>query len=384
MMLKWIRERLGYVLGCCLLLLGCDPLVTQFEPVDDAVFYQAKQLTSSADVPAEIKAMTWNIRFAAGRKIPWFGDSCGDRVILTADEVYAALENLAKRINDVQPDILLLQEVDVQSKRTAYIDQVQWLLDHTSLNYGAYATAWQAQYVPSDGLGRMDMGNAVLSKWKIEDAERIGLPQRGDQDALTRYFYLQRNMIKTKIKVPGLEQFYVVNIHADAFSTDDTKRKHILRFKEELDRLSSTGALFIAGGISAFVNQAAVMRYLGPKANKGVAYGVASVSGTVLAVCSCTVLPLFAGIYRMGAGLGPASAFLYAGPAINILAIILTARILGLEMGIARAVGAIGFAVVIGLLMHLIFRREEQQRGDRVDETSRDEQHNGRGEQEHH
>ncbi|RPH99305.1 MAG: hypothetical protein EHM72_11420 [Calditrichaeota bacterium] len=248
MMLKWIRERLGYVLGCCLLLLGCDPLVTQFEPVDDAVFYQAKQLTSSADVPAEIKAMTWNIRFAAGRKIPWFGDSCGDRVILTADEVYAALENLAKRINDVQPDILLLQEVDVQSKRTAYIDQVQWLLDHTSLNYGAYATAWQAQYVPSDGLGRMDMGNAVLSKWKIEDAERIGLPQRGDQDALTRYFYLQRNMIKTKIKVPGLEQFYVVNIHADAFSTDDTKRKHILRFKEELDRLSSTGALFIAGG----------------------------------------------------------------------------------------------------------------------------------------
>ncbi len=98
---------------------------------------------------------------------------------------------------------------------------------------------------------------------------------------------------------------------------------------------------------------------MGLGANKILAYGVASVSGTVLAVCSCTVLPLFAGIYRMGAGLGPATAFLYAGPAINVLAIILTARVLGLEIGVARAVGAVAFSIVIGLLMHLIYRREE-------------------------
>jgi len=118
-------------------------------------------------------------------------------------------------------------------------------------------------------------------------------------------------------------------------------------------------AFFIAGAIGVFVSQASVMKYLGPKANKALAYGVASVSGTILAVCSCTVLPLFAGIWRMGAGLGPASAFLYSGPAINVLAIILTARVLGLRMGVARAVGAIGFSIVIGLLMHLIFRKEE-------------------------
>jgi len=118
-------------------------------------------------------------------------------------------------------------------------------------------------------------------------------------------------------------------------------------------------AFFIAGAIAVFVSQAAVMRYLGPRANKVLAYGVASVSGTILAVCSCTVLPLFAGIYRMGAGLGPAAAFLYAGPAINVLAIILTARILGVELGVARAVGAILFSVVVGLLMHLFFRNEE-------------------------
>jgi hypothetical protein len=119
-------------------------------------------------------------------------------------------------------------------------------------------------------------------------------------------------------------------------------------------------ALFIAGGIGAFVSQASVMRYLGPKANKALAYGVASVSGTILAVCSCTVLPLFGGIWTRGAGLGPATAFLYSGPAINVLAIVMTARILGLELGTARAIGAVVFSVIVGLAMHFVFRREEQ------------------------
>lgn len=121
-------------------------------------------------------------------------------------------------------------------------------------------------------------------------------------------------------------------------------------------------AFFIAGAIAVFVSQASVMRYLGVGAPKMLAYGVASVSGTLLAVCSCTVLPLFAGIYRMGAGLGPAVAFLYSGPAINIMAISLTGAVLGAELGIARAVGAIIFSVVIGLLMHMFFRTEEQAR----------------------
>ncbi len=118
-------------------------------------------------------------------------------------------------------------------------------------------------------------------------------------------------------------------------------------------------AFFIAGAIGVFLSQAAVMKYLGADAKKVLAYGVASVSGTILAVCSCTILPLFAGIYRMGAGLGPAVAFLYSGPAINVLAIILTARVLGIELGIARAVGAIVFSVVIGLIMHVIYLREK-------------------------
>lgn len=121
-------------------------------------------------------------------------------------------------------------------------------------------------------------------------------------------------------------------------------------------------AFFIAGAIAVFISQDAVMKYLGPTANKFAAYGVASVSGSILAVCSCTVLPLFGGIYRRGAGLGPAIAFLYSGPAINVLAIVLTAKILGVELGVARAVGAVSFALVIGFIMHWIYRREEQAR----------------------
>lgn len=119
-------------------------------------------------------------------------------------------------------------------------------------------------------------------------------------------------------------------------------------------------AFFIAGVIAVFVSQGAVMKYFGAKAKKWVAYTVASVSGTILAVCSCTILPLFSSIHKRGAGLGPAIAFLYSGPAINILAIILTARILGFEMGVARIVGAVVFAIVIGSAMSLIYRKEEK------------------------
>jgi len=119
-------------------------------------------------------------------------------------------------------------------------------------------------------------------------------------------------------------------------------------------------AFFIAGGIAAVVSTGAVLKYFGPRAKKTMAYGVASVSGAILAVCSCTVLPLFAGIHKKGAGLGPAVAFLFSGPAINILAIVLTARKMGWELGLARAVGAISFSIVIGLLMALIFKKEEK------------------------
>jgi hypothetical protein len=157
--------------------------------------------------------------------------------------------------------------------------------------------------------------------------------------------------------------FYYLPVGAERFDRAVLESLILARwYAREHVLLCLVPAFFIAGAISVFVSQGAVMKYLGPKANKALAYGVAAVSGTILAVCSCTVLPLFASIHKRGAGLGPATAFLYSGPAINVLAIILTARILGLELGIARAVGAISFAVIIGLLMHLIFRKEEAAR----------------------
>lgn len=149
----------------------------------------------------------------------------------------------------------------------------------------------------------------------------------------------------TRVRGAGLEAFLMLQDYA---------REHVL--------LCLIPALFIAGAISVFVSQAAVMKYFGARANKILSYSVASVSGTILAVCSCTVLPLYAGITTRGAGLGPAVAFLYSGPAINVLAIVLTARVLGWKLGLARAVGAVVLSVVIGLLMHVIFLREERER----------------------
>jgi uncharacterized protein len=147
------------------------------------------------------------------------------------------------------------------------------------------------------------------------------------------------------IRQSGLEAFMMLQEYA---------REHVLT--------CLIPAFFIAGAIAVFVSQASVLKYFGATANKILAYSVASVSGTVLAVCSCTVLPLFAGIYMRGGGIGPATAFLYSGPAINVLAIVLTARILGWQLGLARAIGAVLFSVIVGLLMAFVFRKDDAQR----------------------
>ncbi len=147
------------------------------------------------------------------------------------------------------------------------------------------------------------------------------------------------------IRQSGLEAFMMLQEYA---------REHVLT--------CLIPAFFIAGAIAVFVSQASVLKYFGAQASKILSYSVASISGTVLAVCSCTVLPLFAGIYTRGAGIGPATAFLYSGPAINVLAIVLTARILGWELGLARAIGAVLFAVITGLLMAFIFRKDDAAR----------------------
>lgn len=244
---KRIRLLLIFLIPYLLALLSCDPLVVRFEEYEDGILYTAKNVSISSASVDTLLVMTWNIRFGCSR-IPWFGDSCGERVILSEEEVISKLTKVVEKINEWDPDILLLQEVDIESKRSAYVDQMQWLLDHTPLNYGVYASCWHAQVIPSDGLGRMNEGNTILSRWKITDEVRIQLALRDDQDALTRYFYVRPNLIKAKIDVPGMTQFYAICAHATASSIGDTKKKHLDRLKEELDQLSNTGCLFVAGG----------------------------------------------------------------------------------------------------------------------------------------
>ncbi|MGL4944325.1 MAG: permease [Thermoguttaceae bacterium] len=161
------------------------------------------------------------------------------------------------------------------------------------------------------------------------------------------------------VMIVGFAVCFWLPIGVPRFDAAVLEGLHLVKwYAQEHVLLCLVPAFFIAGAIGVFVSQSSVIRYLGPQANKVLAYGVASVSGAILAVCSCTILPLFAGIYKMGAGLGPASAFLYSGPAINVLAIVITARILGPEIGVARAVGAVTMSILIGLSMAFIFRTE--------------------------
>ena len=228
-----------------MLFTSCDPVVNQFADIENAIMYQASSI-KKVEAKKTIKVMTWNIRFGVAR-LDFFGDGCGDRAILSKSEVVTGLERLADKINAEDPDIILLQEVDVQSKKTAYIDQAQWLLDNTDMNYGAYGSMWEAQVILADGLGRVNTGNLILSKWELKEAERHQLSLRNDQDGLTQYFYLRRNVMKAKVIMAGAS-FYAVNTHLTAFATDDTKQKHISGFKNILDGIVAEGQNFVAGG----------------------------------------------------------------------------------------------------------------------------------------
>ena len=252
--------RFTFIIFIGLIFNSCEPIANQFDDFEDAVMYESliiKEFPSKKT----IKVMTWNIRFGVAR-LRFFGDGCGDRVIMTKKEVLLGLEGLANKIKIEDPDILLLQEVDIQSKKTAYIDQAQWLLDNTEMNYGAYASMWQSQVILADGLGRVNTGNLILSKWKLKDAERYQLALREDQDGLTKYFYLKRNVLKAKVEMPN-NPFYAVNTHLTAFAEDDsTKLRHINGFKNILDGIVADGQNFVAGGdLNALPTNASKLDY---------------------------------------------------------------------------------------------------------------------------
>ena len=224
----------------CSTLSACDPFHTGFDDSESAVTYLAHGDKPAPDPTQPLRVMNYNVKFGGGR-IDFFFDCFGDRVLMQKQEVLDNLSALVEVINAYDPDLLVVQEVDVNSKRDAYVDQMQWLLDHTKLAYGVYASQWKADYVPSDGLGAIDDGNGILSKYPLTGAERIQLALRTEQSSIERYFYLKRNVVTAKLEIPGKNPTYVVATHSDAYSKDGTKRQHINRFKAELDRLAADG-----------------------------------------------------------------------------------------------------------------------------------------------
>ena len=238
---------IGLLLGLLITARSCETPATSFDKVEPAVYIEKSVKSDTAAPDSSVVAMTWNIRFGIGRG-PWFGDACGYKVIYERDTIIKNLQQLALRINEVKPDILLLQEADVNSSRSAYVDEVRWLLENTYFNYVVYGSQWKAQFIPSDGLGRMDETNAIFSRWPLKDGKRIQLDLRKDQGPLERYFYERCCMVEARVEIPGFKDLFIVNVHASAFATDNTKHSHIEEFKDELDRISSSGGYFIAGG----------------------------------------------------------------------------------------------------------------------------------------
>lgn len=228
--------------------LACsDPFHTNFSNVEPAVAYTRSVVMDAGPPAAALTLMSYNLKFGGGR-VDFFFDCHGDRVLMSRAEVLRHLEALAEKVRQVDPDVLFVQEVDVNSKRSAYVDQLQWLLDHTSLNFARYASQWKADFVPSDGIGAVDSGNAILSKYPLGAGTRIALALRTDQSGLERYFYLRRNLLRAKLEVPGGSSVALVAVHTEAYSRDGTKLAHIERFKEELDALAEMGELVVGAG----------------------------------------------------------------------------------------------------------------------------------------
>ncbi len=220
--------------GAALLLMatglpGCDPLWDSQEAdrVEVPIFRAANfEAAGDAPAPAQLRVVAWNIKYGAARLPFWF-DCWGDNVAMDASTVRANLDAVAAAIDELKADVVMLEEIEVNSRRSAYIDMVQYLLDHTRLNEGAYFETWRAAYVPSEGLGRMQLGNAILSRYPIALAESIRQVDRTDQDPLTSAFYIHRSVGRVVIRLaPGREAAALV-VHTEAYDNDGTKQKQI-------------------------------------------------------------------------------------------------------------------------------------------------------------
>lgn len=192
--------------------------------------------------PAALKVLAWNVKYGAARIDFWF-DLWGDRVQMTGQEVAANMASIYRLVNEVNPDILMTEEIEINSRRSAYTNMVTGMLEGTSLNYAAYFPTWRSKYIPSEGLGRMDLGNAIFSRYPITSALRIAQIDRTDQDALTRYFYIHRAVGRVVLDV-GRDVAAMV-VHTEAYDKDGTKGKQLLQI---LELMNGETLPFVIGG----------------------------------------------------------------------------------------------------------------------------------------
>jgi endonuclease/exonuclease/phosphatase family metal-dependent hydrolase len=243
-----LRNRLSpsilgvFLLGFC----ACEPIADDMDLVREEVpvFTRSKIVAPKDAAPSELRVMAWNIKYGAGRIDFWF-DYWGDRTQMTFAEVDVNMENIYRLINEYDPDILMAEEIEVNSRRSAYYDMVTGILENTQLNYGAYAQTWNSRYVPSEGLGRIDLGNAIFSKYPITFAERIRQVDRTDQDVVTSTFYLNRMIGRTLIDVGNSREIAAYVVHTEAYDQDGTKAKQI---QQIFDELKTETRPFVLGG----------------------------------------------------------------------------------------------------------------------------------------
>ncbi len=232
-------------LALLVVLAGCTKLPTTWEDTEQFPILEADGPAEVPPVPDSLRIMTWNLKFGGGR-VDFFFDGHGERVHMTEKEVGNNLDGILALIEEQDPDILLAQEVDIASARSAYVDMAEEILDRTDFNYAAWVPAWQVDFIPQNGLGPVEMGQAVFSKWPITRNTRIDLPQSEESSAVVNYFWLHRCIQIVEVDLDGTT-LGVVNNHPAAYALDGTKQKHLDRiFKEsqKFDGLVVTGGDF--------------------------------------------------------------------------------------------------------------------------------------------
>jgi endonuclease/exonuclease/phosphatase family metal-dependent hydrolase len=227
----------------CVAFAACEPLATSWGARESVPVRERSGKIAAPANPDRLRVLTWNIKFGAGRIDFWF-DFWGDRVQMTPQEVASNMEGIYGLLREVKPDVLLTSEIEIGSRRSAYYDMVHGILENTDLNYAAFFPNWESRYVPSEGVGRVEMGNTVFSRYPIVSAERIALAERTDLPAHEAYFYLHRNVGRAVLDL-GAKQVAVLVVHTEAYDKDGTKSRQLVQLQ---NLLASEPLPFLIGG----------------------------------------------------------------------------------------------------------------------------------------